>query len=163
MGARGWRALAVALAVVLVALVVGIVVVVRGAGGVDHELTAEQHEVAAAARTEALAFLRVDHRDMEPLVAAVLDGATGDFAEQYDAQRERLVSEAVRTRASSTGEVVSLGVADLTDDAATVVVAANSTVSNSSTEQPQTRYYRLRLRLERVDGRWLTSSLEFVR
>lgn len=163
MGARGWRALAAALAVVLVALVVGIVVVLRGSAGVDDELTAEQHEVAAAARTEALAFLRVDHRDMERLVAAVLDGATGDFAEQYDAQRERLVSEAVRTRASSTGEVVSLGVAGLADDAATVVVAANSTVSNSSTEQPQTRYYRLRLRLERVDGRWLTSSLEFVR
>ncbi|MBS2937748.1 hypothetical protein KDN32_08330 [Nocardioides sp. J2M5] len=163
MGARGWRALAAALAVVLVALGVGIVVVLRGSAGVDDQLTAEQHEVAAAARTEALAFLRVDHRDMEPLVAAVLDGATGDFAEQYDAQRERLVSEAVRTRASSTGEVVSLGVADLTDDAATVVLAANSTVSNSSTDEPQTRYYRLRLRLERVGGRWLTSSLEFVR
>ncbi|UFN45413.1 hypothetical protein [Nocardioides okcheonensis] len=163
MGARGWRALAAALAVVLVVLVVGIVLAVRGSGSVDDDLTAEQQEVAAAARTEALAFLRVDHRDMEPLVEAVLDGATGDFAEQYGSQRDRLVRETVRTRATSTGEVVSLGVADLSDDAATVVVAANSSVSNSSTEQPQTRYYRLRLRLERVDGRWLTSSLEFVR
>ena len=37
-----------------------------------------QREVADAAGAEAVAFLTVDHRDMDPLIDAVLDGATGD-------------------------------------------------------------------------------------
>jgi Mce-associated membrane protein len=151
------------LAVVLIALLVTIGLVVARQDEVDADLTAAQQDVAAAARRQALAFLTVDHRDMAPLVEAVLDGATGDFAEQYAAQRETLTSEAVRTRATSTPEVVALGVGDQDDDSATVLVAANSTVTNTSTgDESQVRYYRLRLRLVREDDRWLTSDLQFV-
>lgn len=152
------------LVVVLGALLVALGLVLTSGDEVDAELTAAQHDVAAAARAEALAFLTVDHRDMDALVDAVLDGATGDFAEQYAAQRETLTSEAVRTEATSTPEVVALGVGDQDDESATVLVAANSTVTNTSTgSDGQVRYYRLRLRLVRQDGRWLTSDLQFVR
>ena len=117
-----------------------------------------------AARTEALAFLTVDHTDMEPLIDAVLAGATGDFREQYESQREKLTSEAVRTEATSTAEVVALGVGDLDDDSAVVLLAANSTVANTKTgSEGQVRYYRLRLDLVREGGRWLTSNVRFVR
>jgi Mce-associated membrane protein len=161
--ARG-RWLVGGLAVVLVALLVALALVVTSRDGSDEELAAAQREVARAARTEAVAFLTVDHEDMDPLVDAVLAGATGDFAEQYAAQRDTLVSEAVRTEATSTGEVVALGVGDLDDDSATVLVAANSTVTNTRTgPDGQVRYYRLRLDLVREDGRWLTSGVRFVR
>lgn len=128
------------------------------------ELSGQHREVAAAAQEMALAFLRVDHRDMEPVVAAVLDRATGDFAEEYATQRGRLVSEAQRTRAVATPEVVASGVVELDGGEATVLVAADSLVRNAGTrDEPRPRAYRLRLELVRVDGRWLTSSLEFVR
>ncbi len=152
------------LAVVLVGLLVAIGLVWSSRGDVDAGLSTAQREVAAAARAEAVAFLTVDHEDMDAVVDAVLAGATGDFAEQYAAQRDTLVSEAERTEATSTGEVVALGVGDLDDDSATVLVAANSTVTNSGTgAEGQVRYYRLRLDLVREDGRWLTSAVEFVR
>lgn len=152
------------LAVVLVGLLVAVGLVWSSRGDVDAGLSTAQREVAAAARAEAVAFLTVDHEDMDAVVDAVLAGATGDFAEQYAAQRDTLVSEAERTEATSTGEVVALGVGDLDDDSATVLVAANSTVTNSGTgAEGQVRYYRLRLDLVREDGRWLTSAVEFVR
>lgn len=164
MGERAGRWLAGGLVVVLVALLAAIGLVLARQDDVDQELTDTQREVAGAARAEALAFLTVDHRDMDPLVDAVLDGATGDFAKQYAAQRATLTSEAVRTEATSTPEVVSLGVGDQDDDEATVLVAANSTVTNASTgDEGQVRYYRLRLQLVREGGRWLTSDLRFVR
>ena len=164
MDGRGGRWLVGSLAVVLLALliVIGLLVASRAAG--DDELAAAQREVARAARTEAVAFLTVDHEDMDPLIDAVLAGATGEFAEQYAAQREMLTSEAIRTEATSTGEVVALGVGDLDAESATVLVAANSTVTNTSTgPEGQVRYYRLRLDLVREDGRWLTSNVRFVR
>jgi Mce-associated membrane protein len=152
------------LAVVLVGLLVAIGLVVTRQDDVDAGLTAAQQDVGGAARREALAFLTVDHRDMDPLIDAVLDGATGDFAKQYASQRETLTSEAVRTEATSTPEVVALGVGDQDEESATVLVAANSTVTNAGTgADGQVRYYRLRLRLVREDDRWLTSDLQFVR
>ena len=164
MGERAGRWVAGGLAVVLVALLVAIGLAVTRQDDVDAGLTAAQQDVAGAARREALAFLTVDHRDMDPLIDAVLDGATGGFAKQYASQRETLTSEAVRTEATSTPEVVALGVGDQDDDEATVLVAANSTVTNAGTGgEGQVRYYRLRLRLVREDDRWLTSDLQFVR
>ncbi|MBD3927413.1 hypothetical protein IEZ26_22515 [Nocardioides cavernae] len=164
MGERAGRWVAGGLAVVLVALLVAIGLVVTGDDDVDAGLTAAQQDVAGAARREALAFLTVDHRDMDPLIDAVLDGATGGFAKQYASQRETLTSEAVRTEATSTPEVVALGVGDQDAESATVLVAANSTVTNTGTgADGQVRYYRLRLRLVREDDRWLTSDLQFVR
>ena len=164
MGERAVRWVAGGLAVVLVALLVAIGLVVTRQDDGDAGLTAAQQDVAGAARREALAFLTVDHRDMDPLVDAVLDGATGGFAKQYAAQRETLTSEAVRTEATSTPEVVALGVGDQDEESATVLIAANSTVTNTGTgTDGQVRYYRLRLRLVREDDRWLTSDLQFVR
>lgn len=164
MGASGGRWAVVGLSVVLIALLVAIGLVATSQDPVDGDLTASHREVAAAARTEALAFLTVDHTDMDPLIDAVLAGATGDFAEQYESQRDKLTSEAIRTEATSTGEVVALGVGDLDEDSATVLIAANSTVTNTSTgSEGQVRYYRLRLDLVREGERWLTSNVQFVR
>lgn len=164
MGERGGRWVIGALAVVLVALLVAIGVVATSRSAVDDDLTDAQREVATAARTEALAFLTVDHTDMDPLIDAVLAGATGDFKQQYESQRDRLTSEAIRTEATSTAEVVALGVGDMDDDSATVLVAANSTVTSSITgSDGQVRYYRIRLDLVREGERWLTSNIEFVR
>ena len=164
MGERAGRWLGGGLVVVLLALSGATAWVLVGRDEVDEELTAAQRDVAGAARAQALAFLTVDHRDMDPLIDAVLEGATGDFAEQYASQRDTLTREAVRTEATSTPEVVSLGVGDQDDGTATVLVAANSTVTNTGTgAEGQVRYYRLRLELVREDGRWLTDDLRFVR
>ncbi len=164
MDARGGRWVIGALAVVLVGLLVGIGVLATSRDTVDEDLTETQHEIAAAARAEALAFLTVDHENMAPLVDAVLAGATGSFKKQYESQRETLTSEAERTQATSTAEVVALGVGGFTEDAGDVLIAANSTVANSKTgSEGQVRYYRLRLSLVRKGDRWLTRNLEFVR
>lgn len=164
MEARAGKWVIGGLAVALIGLLVAIAVVVTSRESTDDGLTASHRAVAEAARTEAIAFLTVDHTDMAPLIDAVLAGATGDFAEQYESQRDTLTSEAIRTEATSTGEVVALGVGELDTDSATVLLAANSTVTNTSTgSEGQVRYYRLRLDLVREGERWLTSNVQFVR
>lgn len=164
-----WRAVDVVLGVVAVVLVVALVTVLRlappadGADGRAAALSSRSEAVTAAARREALAFLTVDHRDMEPLVDRVLAGATGSFAAQYRRGVEHLLARARRTQAVSTGRVRSVGVGDLDADRAVVLVAADARVRNTSTKgQVQPRFYRLELTLVRHGDAWLTSRLAFV-
>ena len=130
----------------------------------DSDLTTRHRAAAAAAEELALAFLSVDHRDMDTLVDRVLARSTGEFASEYAGERDRLVREARRARAVSVAEVVAVGVDELDQDSATVLVAADTVVRNRSTgERAEARYYRLRLDLVLEDGRWLTQDVEFVR
>ncbi|WP_193605905.1 hypothetical protein [Nocardioides dongkuii] len=137
--------------------------VTGSADAAETDLTRTHREVAEAARELTLAFLEVDHRDMEPLTKAVLDRATGEFAEQYAASVEDLVDSAERNESVSSGEVLSLGIGDLDADSALVYVAADSEVANLTTEgTKQPRYYRLQIDMVREDDRWLASNVQFV-
>lgn len=119
--------------------------------------------VDRAARKETLAFLTLDHRQMDRTVQRVLDGATGDFARQYSRGRADLVASSRRSQAVSTGRVLDVGVEDQGADRAVALVAANARVANRSTGgQAQRRFFRLQLTMVRHDDRWLTSDLEFV-
>lgn len=172
-----WFRITVGLSVVLLALLVavGVLAATRENGLREletaampwqepgNELTERTRAVAEAARAETLAFLAVDYRDMDPLMDRVLEGATGEFEDQYEERREDLKKQAQEAKSISTGEVVALGVGELDDDSAQVYVAANSEVQNTSTDgTAQPRYYRLRLDLQLVDEDWLVSQVQFV-
>ena len=125
--------------------------------------SARQRAVVTAAKDEAKAFLAVDHRSLRVQARRVLTGATGDFAQQFRAERADLARSARRTQAVSVPTLRAVAVSRLEADRATVLVAADAQVTNRRTKgQEQARYYRLSLDLERHDGRWLTSRLEFV-
>lgn len=125
-------------------------------------LSREYEQVTTAARDETLAFLAVDYRRMDPLIAKVLAGAAGTFRTQYSHAQVNLKASAQQAHAVSSGKVLAVGISDLSDNAAVVFVAADAQVSNTSTKTPQPRYYRLKLTMVRQGGSWLTSNLQFV-
>ena len=120
-----------------------------------------QQEVAAAARAEALAFLTVDHdghgparrrrprrRHRRASRSSTSPSARSSRARRSGPRRPRPPRSSRSASAAST------------DDAGDVLIAANSTVTNTRTgSEGQVRYYRLRLSLVREGDRWLTSNL----
>ncbi|MDQ6934573.1 MAG: hypothetical protein M3130_04690 [Actinomycetota bacterium] len=119
--------------------------------------------VTEAARKETLAFLTVDYRRLDPLVARVLRGATGTFKRQYAKAQGNLKATARRERSVSGGVVRQVGIAKINGSAATVLVAADSSVRNRSTKgRSVTRYYRMQLAMQKVGNQWLLSDLQFV-
>lgn len=119
--------------------------------------------VIAAARQETLAFLTVDYRNLDPLVVKVLQGATGTFKRQYANAQGNLKATARRERSVSRGVVRRVGIAKINGSAATVLVAADSSVHNRATKgRSVTRYYRMQLAMEKVGNDWLLSDLQFV-
>ena len=128
------------------------------------ETLSRQYEaVTKAARTETEAFLTVDYKNMDPLIAKVIAGSAGTFKEQYSRAKVTLKASAQDAQAMSTGKVLSVGVGDIDDSDAVVFVAADSQVSNTSTKgKSQPRYYRFKLTMVRQGDKWLTSDLQFV-
>lgn len=130
-------------------------------------------DVRSAASNEITAFLRVDYKNMDSLSAAVLDGATGKFKEQYSATKENLKAAAQSGRARSTGSVKQIGISELKDDSATVFVAADAVVTNNKTGKAKAtkscphegsvcRFYRLKVEMTQTSDGWKMSNLGFV-
>ncbi|GAA3522017.1 hypothetical protein GCM10022234_17560 [Aeromicrobium panaciterrae] len=158
-----------ALAVVLAVLVGWLVMfAVRGdaaaPGSTPAEARAEQFAaVKKAARAETLAFLEIDHTNMDALTKKVLDGATGEFKKQYQTSLKSLKDAAVSQESVSTGHVDQVAIGESDDDSATVFVAAGSKVKNKGTNgKVEDRFWRMKLTMAKVDDRWLISQLEFV-
>ncbi|MDQ6686629.1 MAG: hypothetical protein M3Z50_03310 [Actinomycetota bacterium] len=151
--------------VVLVLLVCIGVELAKGppASAQGSRLSGDYAAVTDAARKETLAFLSVDYRRLDPPVATVLRGATGTFKRQYANAQGNLKATARRERSVSRGVVRQVGIAKINGSAATVLVAADSSVHNRSTKgRSVTRYYRIQLTMQKVGNQWLLSDLQFV-
>ena len=166
---RSWGPVNGVLSVLLVVLVLATVFfAVRGTseepGTVAAAAMSRQYgAVTAAARQETEAFLTVDYRHLAPSANRVLAGATGQFKREYQEAEVHLRSAARQSKATSKGTVRAVGIGDLDGDSAIVYVAADSTVSNTSTgHKAEPRYYRLQLQMTKVGGTWLTANLQFV-
>jgi Mce-associated membrane protein len=147
------------------ACVFGAVLVVQDHRDRSREATEQERygDVLAAARDEVEAFINIDYQDAQESIDAVAAGATGDFARQYDSSSQGVVEVLERNESVMDGAVLWAGVVSADDDSATVVAATTGTVANVSTDnEPVTRYFRLKLDLQKVDGEWLTNNLEFV-
>ena len=120
-------------------------------------------DVLQSATMETEAFVNVDYRKAQESIDAVAAGATGEFLKQYEESTDEVISVLEQNKSIMDGEVVWAGVVDLDADSATVIAATTGTVANVSTNnKPVERNFRITLDLEKVDGEWLTSNLEFV-
>lgn len=152
---------AVAVTLVVVALV-GLTVERGLAWQKRREQAAAAHVASEAASSQVEKLITVSGSTAQDSIESLLDGATGDFRAEFEAQADRLRRALADSDVSTTGEVVSTAVVRATDNRATVIVAATGTVQNNQTENSQPRNYRLSVDLEKVGDRWLVSGLEFV-
>jgi Mce-associated membrane protein len=129
----------------------------------EHRETEQRRQdILAAARQSALNFTSLDYRHYERDSAHVLEGATGEFKEQFAGQTEELTKLVARNKSVSEGQVLEAGLVRSDEDSARVLVVADSKVSNVAVPEGESRTYRLQLDLVLEDGRWLTSAVEFV-
>ncbi len=158
---RSGRLLRWSLAVVVVVLAAAIGVLgwqVRA----SQEVGARHEAILSAASQEAVNFTTLDYRHLDADLAQVMAGATGTFRSEFQAKLDQLKSLITTNKAVSTGRVLEAGIVSDSPTAARVLLAVDSTVNNSAEPNGSQRHYRIQLDLVRVDGRWLTSNLQFV-
>jgi Mce-associated membrane protein len=150
------------LAVVALVVAVGAAVLAaltaRQISDADHDASVRD-EALAAGRQIAVDFAAYDYRHLAQDFKTVADESTAPFKEQYLTQSTGVHDLIVKAKSVSTAEVASAGLVSATEDKATVVIALNRTVDNSSLDTPQSDSFGLQIVLLHKGGRWLASEV----
>jgi Mce-associated membrane protein len=117
-------------------------------------------QALTAAESAAVRVLSYDHRTIAADVEAAEAVGTGAFLEQYRAATAGLAEQAAAGEVVVTATVQATSVQSAERGRVEALVFVDQMTARSDLEQPRVEQNRVRLTLERVDGRWLVSSLE---
>ncbi|MEB3033006.1 Mce protein [[Mycobacterium] nativiensis] len=136
------------------------------AGGLGWQLW-QQHRVASAAAAGqraaveyAEALTSIDSNRVDDDFAAVLNGATGDFKDTYTKASVQLRQLLIENKASAQGKVVDSAVQSESTGKVVVLLMVDQTVTNTTRPDPRVDRSRMKMTMQKVDGRWLASKVE---
>lgn len=128
----------------------------------DNRLDDARREAIAVAQTYAVNLTTYDHAKLDEDFARVLEGSTGSFRTEYTAASESLRALIAKFKATATGKVLNTAVLSVSTSNAELLLFVDQTVNNSNTDAPRIDRTRMRMGLEKQDGRWLISALDLV-
>ena len=160
---RPWLrwALAAAAGIVVLGLVAATVVLGIAKHSADSR-DAKRQEFIQAARQTVLNLTTIHPDTAKQDVERILANATGDFKAEFDGRIDPFVSVVEEAKVATDGQIIEAGLESENGDSANVLIAAKSMVTNSGTQEPQPRDFRLRVTITDEDGRMATSKVEFV-
>jgi Mce-associated membrane protein len=116
-------------------------------------------EALQAARSGIVDFTSFDHLTLDDDIEQLRRVATGDLREESVAELESRREEIVQAEAVVSTEVVGAGVTRADGDEATALLVIQSTQESNVSPQAQVVKYRIEVELQKVDGRWLLSTI----
>jgi Mce-associated membrane protein len=150
------------LVVVLLAASVTLAFVVRSHLDARDEVVASRDAALQAGRQAILNLDALSASTIDADLKRVLDGATGQFKAQFQQAQKDLKTLVVSRKTVSQGTILSAGVVRADDASATVLVAVDRLVKDSTTPAGTTAHDRWKVSLERRGGRWLVAVLDAV-
>ncbi|MDT7635050.1 MAG: Mce-associated rane protein [Pseudonocardiales bacterium] len=153
-----------------VAIGVAVVLVLAVAAAVTFGLLLQRRVATDRAGAEALATAKAyavtvtsyDYQNLDRNFADVLDGATGEFKDQYTGASQTLRQLIANAKATAKGNVLGAGISSESPEQVEVVVFVDQTITNAATAQPRVDRNRVIMTLTPHDGRWLVGKLELT-
>ena len=119
-------------------------------------------QALATAKAYAVTVTTYDYQNLDRNFADVLDGATGEFKDQYTGASQTLRQLIAGAKATAKGNVLGAGISSVSTDQVEVVVFVDQSITNAATTQPRIDRNRVLMTLTPHDGRWLVSKLELM-
>lgn len=116
----------------------------------------------AAAQHYAVTLTTLDTNDIDSNYQQVIDGATGDFRDQFSKGSAQLRQLLVDNRAMGEGIVVSAAVKSMTKTEVHVLLFVDQSITNAVNPIPRIDRSRVEMTMELVDNRWLASRVEMI-
>ena len=152
---------------ILIALAaLGTLVVVGGIGilGWQFWQTKQVERAGEDAQRAAVSYAQIltsiDSNKVDENFAQVLDGATGEFKDMYSQSSVTLRQLLIDNKATAHGVVVESAVQSASKNQVVVLLFVDQSVQNSSAPDPRIDRSRIKMTMDKVDGRWRASKVE---
>jgi len=127
-----------------------------------HQSLSERSQFLQAARQGATNLTTIDWQQADRDVQRILDGATGQFYDDFAKRSQPFIDVVKKTQSSTVGAVTEAGLESQSGQSAQVLVAVTVTTSNAGAPQQEPHGWRLRVAVQRVDDQTKVSKVEFV-
>lgn len=121
-----------------------------------------RNQFLQVARQGALNLTTIDWQHADADVNRILDGATGDFHEDFVKRSQPFIEAVKQSKAKTVGTVVEAGLVSETPDTAQALVAVAVQTSNAAVPDQAQRSWRLRIDVRKVGEQVKVSNVEFV-
>ena len=151
----------IAIGLSVVALVFAVLVGWLAYGAVqDSAAESARTEARAAAEEQAVAMLAYTHEEVDAQTEAAAEGLTGDFRDEYTNLMKNIIAPGAKEKAISVQvSVQASSVVSADADHAVTLLFLNQITTSSENPEAVSSGSRVRVELEKHDGRWLVSRL----
>ncbi len=104
----------------------------------------------------------IDSNKVDENFRQVLDGATGEFKDMYTQSSVKLRQLLIDNKATAHGVVVDSAIQSESMNKVVVLVFIDQTVTNTAAPDPRIDRSRIKMTMEKVDGRWRASKVQLL-
>ncbi|MBB5915421.1 Mce-associated membrane protein [Nocardia transvalensis] len=113
-----------------------------------------------AAQNYAVVLTSIDSAHLDPDIAAVLNGATGEFKDMYSKSADQLKPMLLQAKSVSKGHVVAASVQSASENHAVIMLFVDAEITNVTNPQPRIDRNRILMTMDKVGDRWLAAKVE---
>jgi Mce-associated membrane protein len=128
----------------------------------DHQVKLAGQQAQQAAVAYAQVLTSIDSNKVDENFRQVLDGATGEFKDMYTQSSVQLRQLLIDNKASAHGVVIDSAIQSESTNKVAVLVFIDQTVANSAAPDPRIDRSRIKMTMEKVDGRWRASKVQLL-
>jgi Mce-associated membrane protein len=128
----------------------------------EHQVKQAGEQAQQAAVSYAQVLTSIDSNKVDENFRQVLDGATGEFKDMYTRSSVQLRQLLIDNKATAHGVVVDSAIQSESANKVVVLVFIDQTVTNMAVPDPRIDRSRIKMTMEKVDGRWRASKVELL-
>lgn len=128
----------------------------------SHQALAQRNQFLQVARQGALNLSTIDWRHADADVHRILDGATGEFYDDFAKRSQPFIEVLKQAKATTVGTITEAGLESETGDAAQALVAVSVQTSNAGVSEQVPRAWRMRVSVQKVGDQVKVSHVGFV-
>ncbi|CAM3499395.1 tetratricopeptide repeat protein [Mycobacterium colombiense] len=128
----------------------------------DHQLKVAGEQAQQAAIAYAQVLTSIDSNKVDENFKQVLDGASGEFKDMYTQSSVKLRQLLIDNKATAHGVVVDSAIQSESTDRVVVLLFIDQTVTNTAAPDPRIDRSRIKMTMQKVDGRWRASKVQLL-